>query len=80
MLFWFRLIISDPCLFHLIVILNPALSCSKSLLSFSVDKVTTGGYNFVAFVGLSIAATAGSASGFASLVASIINAQFVRPC
>ena len=34
-------------LFHLIVLLNPVLNCSKSVLSFSVDKVTTGAYNFV---------------------------------
>ena len=30
----------------------------------------------IAFVGLSIAATAGSASGFASLVALLVNIQF----
>ena len=48
-------------------------------MSFSVDKVTTGTDNFVsvilniAFVGLSIEATAGSASGSASLVALLVN-------
>ena len=30
-----------------IVFLNPDFNCSKSFLSFSVDKVTTGKYNFV---------------------------------
>ena len=50
--------------------------------SFSVDKVTTGIYNFVsvifnvAFVGLSIGATAGFPSGSASLVALLVNTQF----
>ena len=54
------------------ILLNPVLNSPKNLLSFSVDKVTTGAYNFVsvilnvAFVGLSIAATEGSASGSAS--------------
>ena len=54
------------------VILNPVLNCSKNLLSSLVERVTTGTYNFVsvilnvAFVGLSIAATAGFASGSAS--------------
>ena len=32
-------------LFHFIVILNPDFNCSNNLLSFSVDKVTTGTYN-----------------------------------
>ena len=44
------LVIYDLYLFHLIVILNPALNFSKSILSFSVDKVTTGTYNFVAVI------------------------------
>ena len=63
------------------VVLNRVLNCSKCLLSFSVDKVTTGTYNFVsvvinvAFVGLSIAATSGSASGSPSLVALLVNLQ-----
>ena len=49
----------------MIVILNPVFNCSKSLLSLSVDKVTTGTHSFVsfilnvAFVGLLIAFTAG---------------------
>ena len=29
----------------MIVLLNPVFNCSKSLLSFSADKVTTGTYN-----------------------------------
>ena len=37
-------------LFHFIVLLNPNFNCSKSFLSFSVDKVTTGTYNFVSFI------------------------------
>ena len=60
LLFWAWLIISDLCLFHLIVLLNAVLNCSKSILSCSLKKVTTGTYNFVsviwnvAFVGVSI--------------------------
>ena len=54
-------------------------------MSFSFDKVTTGTYNFVsvilnvAFVGLSIAATAGFPpwAGTASLVALLVNTQFL---
>ena len=82
MLFFVWLVISDLYLSHLIVLLNPALNCSKYLYSFPVDKVTTGTYNFVsviwnvAFVGLSIAATVGSASGSVSLVALLVNTQF----
>ena len=55
------LVISDLYLFHLIILLNPILHCSKSILSFLVDKVTTGTYNFtsvilnVTFVGAFIA-------------------------
>ena len=30
--------------------LNPDFSCSKKLLSFSVDKVTTDTYNFVSVI------------------------------
>ena len=44
------LVISDLYLFHLTVLLNPVLNCSKSFLSFSVDKVTTGTYNFVSLI------------------------------
>ena len=40
--FCVRVVISDLYLFHLIVLLNPVLYCSKSVLSFLVDKVTTG--------------------------------------
>ena len=66
----------------MIFLLNPVFNCSKSFLSSSVDKVTTGTYNFISailnvtFVGLSIAATAGSASEFASLVALLVNTKF----
>ena len=65
----------------MILLLNPIFNCSKSLLSFSADKVTTGTHNFVsfilkvAFVGLLISSTAGSASGSASLVALIVITQ-----
>ena len=75
LLFLDWLVISDLYLFHLIVLLNPVLNCSKSALSFSVDKVTTATYNFVsdilnvAFVGILIA-------GSASLVALLFNTQF----
>ena len=56
----------------MIVLLNPVFNCSKSLLSFSADKVTTGTYNIqprilkITFVGLLISSTAGSASGSSS--------------
>ena len=85
---WFKwlvlvwLVISDLYLFHLIVLLNPDFNCSKKLLSSFVDKVTTGTYNFVsvilnvAFAGLLTAAIAGFTSGFASLVALLVNTQF----
>ena len=65
-------------MFHLIGLLNLVFNYSKSLLSSSVDKVTTGTYNFVSFVlnvaivGLLTAVTAGSASGLASLVALLV--------
>ena len=48
----------------MIVLLNPVFNCSRSLLSFSADQVTTGTYNLqsvilkVAFVGLLISSTA----------------------
>ena len=32
------------------IILNPVINCSKFFLSFSVDKVTTGTYNFVSVI------------------------------
>ena len=71
----------------LIILLNPVLYFSKSALSFLVDNVTIGTYNFtsviliVAFVGLLTAATAGFPpwAGTASLVALLVNTIF-RPC
>ena len=67
------------------VLLNPFFNCSKSLLSSSVYKVTTGTYSFVsvilnvAFVGLLTAATAGLSpwSGTASVVALLVITQFL---
>ena len=76
---WFD--ISDLFLFHVIVRLNLVFSCSNNLLSSSVDKVATGAYDFVsailnvAFVGLLTRATAGSASGSASLVIFLVITQ-----
>ena len=76
------LVISDLHLCHLILLLNPVFNCSKSLLSSSVDKVTTATYYFVssilnvAFVGLLIAATAGLALGLASFVALLVVTEF----
>ena len=46
MLFWGLIVICDLYLFHYTVLLNPDSNCSKSFLSFSFDKVTTGTYNF----------------------------------
>ena len=68
----------------MIVRLNPVFSPSKSLLSFSVDKVTTGTYSFVSFilnvalVRLSILTNAGSTSGSASLVALLVITQVFK--
>ena len=82
MVFVVWLDISDLCLFHLIVLLNSVISSSKSLSSFSADKVTTGTYNLqlvilkTAFVGLLIPATTGSASRSAYLVALLVITQF----
>ena len=62
--------------------MNTVFNCSKSLLSSSLDKATTGTYNLVsvilnvASVGLLITATAGSASGPASHVALLAITQF----
>ena len=52
-------------------------------MSISFDRITTGTDHFVSvtlnitFVGLLIAATGGFASGFASLVALLVNIQFL---
>ena len=80
MLFLDWLVMSDLYLFHLIVLLNPVLNCSKNALPFSVDKVTTGTYNFasailnVAFVGILILITAVSTLAF--LYALFVITQF----
>ena len=66
----------------MIVLFNPVFNCSKSLLSFSADKVPTATYNLqsvilkTTFFGLLIADTGGSASRSASLVALLVNTQF----
>ena len=63
MLFLVSQDIPDLYLFHLIVLLNLVFNFFNNLLSFSVDNVTTGIYNYVAailkvaFVGLLISAT-----------------------
>ena len=75
-------VISDLYLFDLIVLLNPVFNCSNNLLSSLLDKVTTGTYSFVSFilnvglVGLLTAATTGSESGSASVVALLVITQF----
>ena len=48
MLLW--TVICDLYLFHFTVLLNPDFNCSKSFLSFSFDKVTTGTYNFACVI------------------------------
>ena len=59
------LVISDVYSFHLTVLLNSVFNSSNSLLSVSVDKVTTRAYHFVSviskvvFVGAPIACLAG---------------------
>ena len=37
-------------MFHFIVLLSSVFNCSKSLVSFSFEKVTTGTYNFVSVI------------------------------
>ena len=75
------LFIYDLYLFHLIVLLNPVCNCSNNLLSFLVDKVTSGTYKFVSViygapVGFSIPATAALVLGLASLFVWFVNTQF----
>ena len=48
MLFW--IVTCDLYFFHLIVFLNSDFNFSKSFISLSYDKVTTGTYNFVSFI------------------------------
>ena len=48
LLFW--IVTCHLYLFHLIVFLNPDFNFSKSFISFSFDKVTTGAYNFVSYI------------------------------
>ena len=50
----------------MIVLLNPIFNCSKSFLSFSVDKVTTGRYNFVSVI-INVAFVAAFIAGLAGL-------------
>ena len=76
--------ISDLYLFHSIVYLNPIFNCFNKLLSYSVDKVTTGTYNFtsvilnVAFVGTFIAGLAelSTCAGTAACVFISVKTQF----
>ena len=75
------LFIYDLYLFHLIVLLNSVCNCSNNLLSFLVDKVTSGTYKFVSViygapVGFSIPATAALVLGLASLFVWFVNTQF----
>ena len=57
------------------VLLNPVFNCSKSLLSSSVDKVTTGAYDFVPVIGALIPST-GLSPATASLIALLVITQF----
>ena len=50
------MVICDLYLFHFIVLLNPDFNCSKSFISFSFDKVTTGTYNFVSVISNDVSA------------------------
>ena len=76
---------ADLYSFYLIVLLNADFNCIKTLLSSSVDRMTTGTYNFVSvilnvgFVGAFIAGIAGSALGLAACVNISQNTIF-RPC
>ena len=58
-------------IYWLTVLLNPDFNCSERFLSFSVDKVATGTYNFV-----SVIWTSNSVSGlFAAVI--LAKAQFL---
>ena len=62
--------------------MNPVFICFNNLLLFSVDKVTTGTYNFVlvilsvAFVGLLSSTTWRLASGLSSHYTLFVTTQF----
>ena len=81
MLFWVWLVISDLYLLHLIVFKNPIFNYSKSVLSFSVDKVAVGKYNFVSvilnvsFVGAFISGLAGLSCWAALAVCVVISVK-----
>ena len=68
---------------HLTFTEKPDFNLSYRIFSFSLDKLTTGTYSLQsvisnnAFVALFIPITAGSASGSASLVALLVNTQFL---
>ena len=64
--------------FHFIVLLNPDFSCSKSFVSFSFEKITTGTYNFVSVILNSnpVGATIVGLSPYASLVVISAKTQF----
>ena len=71
--------IYDLYLFHFIVLLNPVFNCSKSFMSFSFDKVTTGTYNFVSVILNSnpVGATIAGLSPSASLTVISAKTQFL---
>ena len=72
-------------LFHLIVLLNPVFKCSKSLLSYRVDKITTAHrytqfcvcYFKCWFVGALIVSIEGPALGLACRVVWSVNTQLL---
>ena len=76
-------LISNLYLFHLIILLNPIFNYSIDLLSFSLDRVTTGRYNFasvianIAPIGALMSGTGGSALGSVSYVVSSVITQFL---
>ena len=72
---WGWTVICDLYLLHFIVPLNPAFNCSKSFVSISFDKVTTGTYNFVSVILNSnpVGATISGLPPYASL--SVISAK-----
>ena len=73
------MVICDLYLFHFIVLLNPDFNCSKSFISFSFDKLTTGTYNFVSVI-LNSSSAGGAIAGLlpcAFLLVISAKAQFL---
>ena len=79
LLSWGWTVTCDLYLFHFIVLSNPVFHCSRSFISFSFDKVTTGTYNFVPVIS-NIVSAGGTIAGLlpcAFLLVISAKAQFL---